>query len=96
MTEDDDFYDAITDNRRSYWIAYAGGEPIVREILDTIEIDYAEFYALLYVYLQKERNVADGDGANDIYSFTFTDGDLNGFLSKYFDISYSERVESRL
>ena len=90
LTEDDDFYDAITANRRGYWITYAGGEPTVREILDTVEIDYAEFYALLYVYMQKERNVADGDGANDIYSFTFTDADLIDFLYKYFDISYNE------
>ncbi len=40
LTESDDFYDAITDNRSGYWIAYAGGEPTVREILDTVEIDY--------------------------------------------------------
>lgn len=94
LTENDDFYDARTDYMSGSWIHYndGKGEESVREILDSIEIDYAEFYALLYIHLQKEKNNEDGDMSNDLYSFVFTDTDIINFLGYYFDIGYTEQA----
>ena len=92
LSANDDFYAAFTSNGSGDWIKYSGGagEASVRNILDNIEIDYAEFYALLYVYMQKQKNLSDGNNSNDVYSFTFSDADLQDFLDKYFDVSYTE------
>ncbi len=93
LTEDDDYYAAVTDNQFNDWIAYMGGagEDIARDVLkDAIDnVDKSEFYALLFVYLQKQKNIEDGNDSYDIYDITFTEGEIRSFLYNYFDISLS-------
>ncbi|MBR1433236.1 hypothetical protein [Ruminococcus sp.] len=91
LTASDDYYAVNTDRDSKEWIPYtAEGEETVRNDLADIEIDYAEYYALLYVYAQRQKNNSDGDSSNDIYSFTFSEAMLSNFLGLYFDLEYVE------
>lgn len=83
LTEDDDYYAAISDG----WIEYQGGAgaDTVRQIIDSYfdSIDLTDMYANLFVHLQNKMNIADGNGADDIYDINFTQNDFNDFLPIY-------------
>ncbi|MBP3854041.1 MAG: hypothetical protein IK990_00320 [Ruminiclostridium sp.] len=94
LSADDDAYGAYGSPIKIDWIRYNGGsgEVIVRQVFDNMSIDYAEYFSLLYIYLQKQKNNSDGNNAKDIYSFTFTENDLMDFFEIYFDVSYFEET----
>ncbi len=93
LTEDDDYYAVLTDKTSGDWIALAGGAGTTTAnnmLSNGITLDKNEFYALLFVYLQKMSNEADGNDNYDVYEITFTAGEIDGFINKYFDISVSK------
>lgn len=93
LSEDDDFYAVRILGGGGDWITYSGGagEATVKEILDKVEVDENEFYALLFVKLQKDYNLSDGDSNNDIYEIKFTEDDIKSFLRVYFETSVAKQ-----
>lgn len=92
LSEDDDFYAVRIAGSGGDWITYNGGAgaETVRDFLDKVEVDQNEFYALLFVKLQKDYNLSDGDTNNDIYEIKFTEDDIRSFLRVYFETSVAK------